>query len=109
MPGLTLETEHQIPTQEAVVTSRESRDQIKHNSHQYRMKIFDLIQITGGMTCDEVEVELNMRHQTASCFIRFLTQDGYLRDSGEQRVTRAGRKAIVWKTARYGNEQLKLF
>jgi len=63
----------------------------------------------GGKTCDEIEVELSMRHQTASCFIRVLTRDKCLRDSGKRRMTRAGRQAIVWETARYGNEQLKLF
>lgn len=104
-----LETERPIPTQEQIPTSVQSRDKLKSNSHRYRMQIFDLIAMRGGLTCDEVEVELNLRHQTASCFIRFLTQDGYLRDSGDRRITRAGRKAIVWETARYGNEQMRFF
>ncbi|MDD5387573.1 MAG: hypothetical protein PHQ22_10310 [Sulfuricurvum sp.] len=73
------------------------------------MQIFDYIQMNGGKTCDEIEVELNMRHQTASCFISNLKDEGFLRDSGKRRMTRAGRHAIVWETARYGNEQLKMF
>ena len=109
MPGLLTEPTHHIPTQEQVDTCRASRDQLKSKSHRYRMQIFDHIQMDGGKTCDEIEVELSMRHQTASCFISNLKDEGFLRDSGKRRMTRAGRQAIVWETARYGNEQLKMF
>ena len=104
-----LETERRVPTQEQIITSRESRDQIKKKSNEYRKRIYDLIQAAGGLTCDEVETTLDLRHQTASCFIRFLTQDGYLRDSGLKRHTRAGRSAIVWEVHRKHDTQLKLF
>lgn len=49
-----------------------------------------------GMTCDEVEVKLRMRHQTASARIRDLFLAGYIRDSGKRRRTRSKRFAIVW-------------
>lgn len=80
-------------------TSLQSRSflESKGKKNQYRREIFSFIQKHNNATCDEVEVGLNMRHQTASCYIRFLTQDGFLIDSGERRLTRTGRAAIVWK------------
>jgi predicted transcriptional regulator len=49
-----------------------------------------------GATCDEVEVELGMRHQTASARIKGLVDNGLAVDSGMRRRTRSGRKATVW-------------
>jgi predicted transcriptional regulator len=73
--------------------------------NQHRQHIYSAICHSGGMTCDELEVALNLRHQTASCFVRFLTQDKFLRPkikaNGEpdRRRTRSGRMAIVWEPA----------
>ena len=92
-------TERLIPTNWQD-TSVESRNELEYSGkkHQYRKQIYNHIKSCSdhGATCDEVEVSLNLRHQTASCFIRFLTQDGFLFDSGLKRLTRANRKAIVW-------------
>lgn len=49
-----------------------------------------------GRTCDEVEDQLRMRHQTASARIRELYLKGLLFDSGERRRTRSNRSAVVW-------------
>lgn len=51
-----------------------------------------------GKTCDAIEVELRMRHQTASARIRELVLAGRLFDTGERRLTRSGRKAAVYAT-----------
>lgn len=51
---------------------------------------------TTGRTCDEVEVLLDLRHQTASARIRELVMLGFLKDSGERRATRSGRQARVY-------------
>ncbi len=104
-----LDTDKKIPTQEGTDTSRESREMLKPKKHAYRLKIFNFIQDRGGATCDEVEVGLGLRHQTASCFIRFLTQDGYLTASEDRSMTRAGRKAIVWKSKERKEIQEQLF
>lgn len=99
---LDLATEEEIPTGWER-TSIESRDRLEKKKNRYREKIYWRILHTGGMTCDEVEIALGLRHQTASCFIRFLTQDGLLYKSTlpngetETRITRSGRSAIVWK------------
>jgi hypothetical protein len=48
------------------------------------------------MTCDEVEIMLDGRHQSVSSRIRKGVQDGYLMNSGDKRKTRTGRNAILW-------------
>jgi len=63
-----------------------------------------------GLTCDEVELQLYLRHQTASARVRELAQKGHIKDSGERRATRSGRTAIVWVAVEPGKEeQEKLF
>jgi hypothetical protein len=49
-----------------------------------------------GATDDEVERNLEMRHQTASARRRELVIKGLLVDSGRTRNTSSGRKATVW-------------
>lgn len=53
----------------------------------------------GARTCDEMEVSLELSHQTVSARIRRLVQLGKLMDSGLRRPTRSGRGATVWKVA----------
>lgn len=95
-----IETSQIIPTRVDTPTSLESAKRFEkdHSKSKYRRAIYEFIKVRGssGATCDEVESIMNIRHQTASCFIRFLTQDNLLRDSYEKRMTRAGRRAIVW-------------
>lgn len=66
---------------------------------------------TRGVTCDEVEIILDMPHQTASARINELKDDDpetgrpqMLYDSGVRRKTRHGQLAIVWihRTVLYG-------
>lgn len=66
---------------------------------------------TEGATCDEVEVVLDMPHQTASARINELKEDDtetgrpqMLFDSGKRRRTRHGQLATVWihRTVLYG-------
>jgi DNA polymerase len=81
-----------------VDTSEAASQSIASDSGQLREFIFDLIKGSGGggMTCDEVEVETSMRHQTASARIRELQQRGRIVDSSRRRPTRSTRLAIVW-------------
>lgn len=97
---LRFESERPLPTRGDVDTSKASAKAIEKTKHRskHREAIYRLIKARAetGATCDEVEESLQIRHQTASCFIRFLTQDGLLYGTTERRLTRAGRKAIVW-------------
>lgn len=61
------------------------------------------------LTCDEIEVIFNMRHQTASARIYELVKMGLLIDTGKRRLTRSGRKARVLTAKRLfvGKAQLE--
>ena len=52
-----------------------------------------------GLTDDDIEDELLMRHQTASARRRELVLQGKVVDSGRKRPTRSGRLATVWVIA----------
>jgi len=51
---------------------------------------------TRPQTCDEI-MEGGWSHQSASAGLNWLMRQGHIVDSGERRVTSAGRKAIVWR------------
>jgi predicted ArsR family transcriptional regulator len=55
-----------------------------------------------GLTCDEIEVDLRFRHQTASARIRELVLAGFLIDTGRRRQTRSGRPARVYTASKGG-------
>jgi hypothetical protein len=50
-----------------------------------------------GATCDEIEVALDMRHQTASARLRELQLGGLVFTTDECRLTRAKRNAHVYR------------
>jgi hypothetical protein len=52
-----------------------------------------------GATCDETEVGLALRHQTASARLRELYLDGRVYTTEETRLTRAGRRAHVYRVS----------
>lgn len=49
-----------------------------------------------GATCDEVERDMDGRHQTISARVYELRNGGWIVDSGRTRKTRSGRQAIVY-------------
>lgn len=52
-----------------------------------------------GATCEELEIGLGIKHQTASARVRELAQAAFIKDSGETRLTTSRRAAVVWKAA----------
>jgi hypothetical protein len=71
---------------------------------ELQLKVLEVIIACKGMTCDEVELNLGLRHQTASARINELVKAKYIEDSGERRDTSSGRKATVWKPTRRASE-----
>lgn len=79
-------------------TSRAAADSALANSSAMRSKVLGAIRTAGaGMTDDEVERALGLRHQTASARRRELVLLGLVRDSGRRRRTSSGRMAAVWE------------
>lgn len=82
-------------------TSKAAADSIEHIAPTMRKRVFDAIRDADskGMTDDELEVALDMTHQSASARRRELVKSGDVIDSGKTRETRSGRSAIVWVTS----------
>ena len=64
-----------------------------------RGKVLAMLKRLQGATCDEAQIVLSLTHQSCSPCFTWLSKDGQIYDSGQRRVTRSGRKAIVWRVS----------
>jgi hypothetical protein len=55
-----------------------------------------------GLTVDQLEQDLNLRHQSCSARVNQLRDEGWIVDSGQRMATRSGRQAVVWKPSQQG-------
>jgi hypothetical protein len=83
-------------------TSREAAIKMHMEAPTLRARIYRMMNANTleGLTCDEVERHLGLRHQTASPRVWELRRLGLIKDSGRRRKTRSGRNAVVWKTVK---------
>lgn len=81
----------------AADTSLEAFASIQHRIKYDRVRILRAIVASGntGKTCDEIEVELGMSHQTASARMTDLADDEHIERTTVRRKTRSGRPAGV--------------
>ena len=79
-------------------TSEKAADQTAPFRMSLSSQVLSVIKAAGdhGVTNDEVETRLDLRHQTVSPRRRELVLAGVITDSGERRKTRSGRTATVW-------------
>jgi uracil-DNA glycosylase family 4 len=79
-------------------TSYDAAASVAKDAGQLRELVFAKIHESGagGMTCDEIEIESQLTHQTASARVNELMRAGRIVDSGRKRPTRSSRQAIVW-------------
>lgn len=91
-------------------TSREAAQSIEHTITDSEMVILRHLRSLGqdGATDDEMERALGMPHQTVSARRNGLASRDMVLDSGERRLTRSGRRAIVWvaRTQPFSQEEL---
>lgn len=80
-------------------TSKAAAKSIEPTSGTMRAIVLAFIRGRGasGATCEEIEINMGMKHQTASARVRELAQAGLIRDSGERRNTSSGRPATMWR------------
>ena len=88
------------------VTSTEAYESVKPYIPTISERIVDYIGSWGPNTCDDLEYQLSLSHQTCSACIRGLVKQGMLEDSGEKEKTRTGRRAIMWKLAEKSHESV---
>ena len=94
-------TQGTLPYNKGSKTSKEAAESMCPLAPSIRERVFSFIQMatnamSGGLTCDQVEIYSFGSHQTVSARIRELAKDGRIKDSGKTRKTRSGRKAVVW-------------
>jgi predicted transcriptional regulator len=87
-----------VPFVKGSVTSRDAAVSVVDLTPSLRDRVYQHVLSKGnaGATCDEVEAELKLRHQTASARVRELAQLGRIVDSTGRRKTRSGRYAVIW-------------
>jgi hypothetical protein len=90
-------------------TSKEAARLVDADSHEARVYRHILRSGSHGVTDDEIEQALEMRHQTASARRRGLVMKLLVVDSGQRRPTSSGRDAIVWVIAKRDLAQAELF
>jgi hypothetical protein len=79
-------------------TSAAAAISVERDGPRLRELVLFTIRAAGsrGLTCDEIELHLDMRHQTVSARVYELREGGWIADSGERRPTRSNRRATVW-------------
>lgn len=84
-------------------TSRSAAESIQPVLSKMELQVYQHIAKQGrnGATCDEIEVALNFRHQTASARVNGLAKKARVADSKARRRTRSNRPAVVWVLACY--------
>ncbi len=99
--ALTFDEPYRAPFAAGRETSQEAARSVEPSAESLCGQILAEVQRLkpDGLTCAEVEGRFSLRHQTASARLWDLHTRGYIRDSGERRLTSSGRKAVVWIAA----------
>lgn len=88
---------------ERMGTSKAALTSISDVRGKLKRRVFEAIKARkkSGATCDELEDELDLKHQTLSARVRELWQEGFLRRLRGWRRTRSGRWATVYVVRKY--------
>mgnify|MGYP001571695515 CR=1 FL=1 len=84
LPGTNLKVQMNTPTESKL--------------SDLQLKVYDKIRLAGwdGKTTDELEVELNLTHQSCSARVNELQEMKLIERRGARRKTRAGRSAFIY-------------
>jgi len=80
-------------------TSEEAADRIKDHVGRLQREVLAWLERMGdlGATCDEIETDLGLSHQTVSARLCELERKDWITKTTEKRQTRSGRRAFVYK------------
>lgn len=84
------------PHQKHSPTSREAADRIEPTTGTKRAQVLRYIHNSGGATDEEIQDALRMNPSTQRPRRRELQLQGTVVDSGNTRLTRSKRRAVVW-------------
>lgn len=79
-------------------TSLAAAESVRATLNSMQAEVLRFIKGRGeyGATCEEVEIGLGMKHQTASARVRELRAKGRIEKSGRKRLTTSNRNAVVY-------------
>lgn len=87
-------------------TSTDALISISHIRGKLKRRVFAVLRtFTFGATCDKLEQETGLKHQTLSARVRELWQEGWINRLAETRVTRSGRLAHVYKARKWRKDR----
>jgi predicted ArsR family transcriptional regulator len=89
-----------LPPSVPVDTSEAAADSMVLVAGTLRFQVYTHLTEQGGATCDEVEVALELRHQTAAARLWELERAGWVEKSALKRINRSGRSAHVYVVRR---------
>ena len=95
-----------VPPSNGVDTSQEAAESVAPTAAAMRARVYQML-LVRPMTCDEIEVALDLRHQTAAARLWELEGNGtqangmprpkLIEKTDERRKTRSGRSARVYR------------
>jgi predicted transcriptional regulator len=77
-------------------TSIDAAVKARPKSGKQREAVYNAIKAAGGATSDELSQTLGLPAQSITARVNSLANDGLIYDTGQRRLTRYNRKAIVW-------------
>lgn len=88
----------QAPRVRGSDTSAVAGDSMQEHLSRLQAQVFEAVRSAKeqGLICDEVEELLVLKHQTASARLRELVLKGLIVDSGQRRLTRSRRPAVIY-------------
>lgn len=85
------------PSVKGSKTSYLAAEKIKRSVNTLRLKVFHYIVMNGPVTDEEIQEGLELGGNCERPRRRELQLRGMIEDSGEQGITKSGRKAVRWR------------
>lgn len=83
-------------SRKATSTQKEAARSFYPKSGTIQHKIYELITEHGGLTDEQIEQMLHLKHQSASAARNVLMNKGWVINSGRTRRNQNGNRAIIW-------------
>lgn len=97
LPGQLDLLNYEPPHQRHSDTSKAAADSIKHVIGPLHVKVLDALEVSGGLTDEELCDLLCLGGNTLRPRRRELELMNRVRDSGKRRRTMSGRQAVIWE------------
>jgi hypothetical protein len=99
----TFDFDDRAPYQSHSTTSKAAAVEAQASAATQRGRVFRLLrESNGGLTDEEIQIQLRMNPSTERPRRIELVNSGMVQDSGATRATRSGRSAVIWTVRKSG-------